>query len=131
MNFELFNSLKGAPDPARTLSLFPTLIPFYQALGNTPLHPVPSPPGGAQILAKYEFVNPFGSVKDRAAFGMFCEAINLHDFSRGPLKLLDASGGNMGKALAKLGQLCGISIHLFPIVRRRRWWASCARPALN
>ncbi|CAK8739574.1 hypothetical protein SODG_003116 [Sodalis praecaptivus] len=43
MNFELFNSLKGAPDPARTLSLFPTLIPFYQALGNTPLHPVPSP----------------------------------------------------------------------------------------
>ncbi|CAK8739573.1 hypothetical protein SODG_003115 [Sodalis praecaptivus] len=82
-------------------------------------------------MAKYEFVNPFGSVKDRAAFGMFCEAINLHDFSRGPLKLLDASGGNMGKALAKLGQLCGISIHLFPIVRRRRWWASCARPALN
>lgn len=112
MNFELFNSLKGAPDPARALSLFPTLIPFYQALGNTPLQPVPSPAGGAQILAKYEFVNPFGSVKDRAAFGMFCEAINLHDFSRGPLKLLDASGGNMGKALAKLGQLCGIPIHL-------------------
>ncbi|CRL43668.1 Cysteine synthase B [Sodalis glossinidius str. 'morsitans'] len=63
-------------------------------------------------MAKFEFVNPFGSVKDRVAFGMFCEAINQHDVNRGPLKLLDASGGNMGKALAKLGQLCGIPIHL-------------------
>lgn len=85
MNFELFNSLNGAPDPSGALSLFPALTPFYQALGNTPLQPVPSPAGGDRILAKYEFVNPFGSVKDCAAFGMFCEAINQHDFSRGPL----------------------------------------------
>lgn len=112
MNFALFNSLNGAPDPTRALSLFPALNSFYQALGNTPLQPVPGPAGGGRILAKFEFVNPFGSVKDRAAFGMFCEAINQHDFSRAPLKLLDASGGNMGKALAKLGQLCGIPIHL-------------------
>lgn len=106
---------------------------FYQALSNTPLQQVLSPAGGAQILAKYEFVNPFGSVKDHAAFSMFCEAINLHDFSCGSLKLLDASSGNMGKALAKLGQLCGIPIHLIlpDTIVRRRWWASCARPALN
>ncbi|WP_244267111.1 hypothetical protein [Sodalis-like endosymbiont of Proechinophthirus fluctus] len=43
---------------------------------------------------------------------MFCEEINLHDFSREPLKLLAASGGNMRKDLVKLGQLCGIPIYL-------------------
>ncbi|MGL9773652.1 MAG: hypothetical protein ACR5LG_06215 [Sodalis sp. (in: enterobacteria)] len=115
MNFALFNPLNGAPDPTRALSLFPALTPSYQELGNTPLQPVPSPPGGGwpyfgevQVCQSVRF----GSVKDRAAFGMFCEAINQHDVNRGPLKLLVASGGNMGKALAKLGQLCGIPIHL-------------------
>lgn len=112
MNFALFNPFNGAPDPTSALSLFPVLIPFYQALGNTPLQPVHSPPGAGRILAKFEFVNQFGSVKDRATFGMFCEGINQYDVNRRPLKLLDAAGGNMGKALAKLGQLCGIPIHL-------------------
>ncbi|MEX5715757.1 hypothetical protein IC615_17810 [Serratia ureilytica] len=65
---------------------------FYATLGNTPLVEVPSPKGKASIYAKFEFENPFGSVKDRTAFGLFCDAINQHDFAAGELKLLDSSG---------------------------------------
>lgn len=112
MNLELFNSLDRAPDPSKALDMFPQLSSFYQSLGNTTLLPLPGPKKGAGVLAKLEFENPFGSVKDRTAFGMFCEAINSHDFRRRPLKLLDASGGNMGRALAIIGNMCGIEVHL-------------------
>ncbi len=112
MNFELFNPQHGAPNPSNALARYPQLADFYSHLGNTPLIPVPSPRGGAKILAKCEYENPFGSVKDRAAFGMFCDAIDRHDPDRGPLKLLDASGGNMGKALAMMCHLCDIPVHL-------------------
>ncbi|NDL63699.1 pyridoxal-phosphate dependent enzyme [Acerihabitans arboris] len=112
MNLDLFNHLDRAPDPAKALDMFPQLSAFYYSLGKTTLLPVPGPQGGARILAKLEFENPFGSVKDRTAFGMFCEAINGHDFNLRPLKLLDASGGNMGRALAMLGNMCDIPVHL-------------------
>ncbi|WJV63930.1 pyridoxal-phosphate dependent enzyme [Pectobacteriaceae bacterium CE70] len=112
MKFELFNPQSTAPDTEKAFRLFPQLKKFYAKLGRTPLIPVPSPEGHATILAKYEFNNPFGSVKDRTAFGLFCDAINQHDFSKGELKLLDSSGGNMAKALAKLGEVCGISVQV-------------------
>ncbi|WP_410013491.1 pyridoxal-phosphate dependent enzyme [Sodalis sp. C49] len=112
MNLELFNDIDRAPDPSKALDMFPQLSSFHAALGNTTLMPVPGPEGGASIMAKLEFENPFGSVKDRTAFGMFCEAVNKHDFHQGPLKLLDASGGNMGRALAMLGNMCDIAVHL-------------------
>jgi len=112
MNFELFNPQHAAPDTDKAFTLFPVLKKFYASLGKTPLIPVPGPQGQATILAKYEFTNPFGSVKDRTAFGLFCDAINQHDFSRGELKLLDSSGGNMAKALAKLGNMCGITVQV-------------------
>ncbi|WP_233420740.1 pyridoxal-phosphate dependent enzyme [Xenorhabdus nematophila] len=112
MNFELFNSQDSMPDTEKAFTLFPELKKIDNTLGNTTLIPVPSPEGKASILAKLEFENPFGSVKDRVAFGLFCDAINQHDFSQGELKLLDASGGNMAKALAKLGNMCDIPVHV-------------------
>nr|AMB18977.1 RosC [Erwinia rhapontici] len=112
MNFELFNPQEAAPATDKAFSLFPVLKKFYASLGKTPLIPVPGPQGHATILAKYEFSNPFGSVKDRTAFGLFCDAINQHDFDQGELKLLDSSGGNMAKALAKLGNMCGIAVQV-------------------
>ncbi|MFZ4831858.1 pyridoxal-phosphate dependent enzyme [Rouxiella sp. Mn2063] len=112
MNFELFNQHDGAPATDKAFALFPQLMKFHTELGNTPLQPVPSPTGKATILAKFESNNPFGSVKDRTAFGLFCDAINQHDFSNGELKLLDSSGGNMAKALAKLGNMCGIAVQV-------------------
>lgn len=112
MKFDLFNPQSAAPDTGKAFRLFPQLKTFYAALGQTPLVAVPSPLGRGTILAKYEFTNPFGSIKDRTAFGLFCDAINQHDFSHGELKLLDSSGGNMAKALAKLGEMCGIAVQV-------------------
>lgn len=112
MNFELFNPQDCAPDTEKAFALFPQLKKFYATLGNTPLVEVPSPKGKASIYAKFEFENPFGSVKDRTAFGLFCDAINQHDFAAGELKLLDSSGGNMAKTLAKLGNMCGIAVQV-------------------
>ncbi|HET6797916.1 MAG TPA: pyridoxal-phosphate dependent enzyme, partial [Gemmatimonadales bacterium] len=42
----------------------PTL---WDAVGNTPLLPLRVPPGHGRILLKAEWLNPGGSVKDRAA----------------------------------------------------------------
>jgi len=64
-----------------------------------------------KILAKAEWANPGGSVKDRAAAGMVRDAID-----RGVLKpgktVLDASSGNTGIALAMLGSAVGFPVHL-------------------
>jgi cysteine synthase len=70
------------------------------------------PEGGARILAKYEFGNPFGSIKDRAAYALVRSAIDRHDPQGPPLKLVDFSGGNFAAALGGLGALTGIPIRL-------------------
>ena len=112
MDFDLFNTQSAAPCPAKALDMFPQLRDFSASLGNTPLVEVPGPQNGGRIFAKLESKNPSGSIKDRVAFGLFCDAINAHDFDQGPLKLLDSSGGSMAKALAHLGHLCGLPVHV-------------------
>ena len=73
---------------------------------------MPGPAGdGAQIVAKYEFTNPFGSIKDRAAYALLCSAIAQHTGPE-PLKLLDYTGGNFGLAMSGLGAITGIPIRL-------------------
>lgn len=112
MDFSLFNAQTHAPSPDKAIEMFPQLLSFSEALGNTPLIEVPGPKNGARILAKLESGNPSGSIKDRVAFGLFCDAVNHHDFEKGPLKLIDSSGGNMARALAHLGHLCDIPVHV-------------------
>ena len=61
--------------PTRSASLgLRTDDPFFRAIGGTPLLPltriVDSVGGGFEILAKAEFLNPTGSVKDRAALAI-------------------------------------------------------------
>lgn len=103
--------LEAAPDQAVPLTRYPALREFADRLGDTPLVEVPGPPGGARVLAKYEFANPFGSVKDRTAFALVCRAIAAHT-GPDPLRLLDASAGNMARALAGLGELASIPMRL-------------------
>lgn len=113
MDFSLFNKKEGVPSTVKTLKMFPQLRKYSEALGNTPLIEVPNPKRkGARIFAKLESKNPSGSIKDRVAFGLFCDAVNNHDFDCGPLKLLDSSGGNMAKALAYLGYLSGVTVQV-------------------
>jgi S-sulfo-L-cysteine synthase (O-acetyl-L-serine-dependent) len=83
-------------------------------IGNTPLLRLERIAGGLpgiQILAKAEWCNPGGSVKDRAASSIVADAER-----RGLLKpgksLLDSTSGNTGIAYAMLGAAKGFEVTL-------------------
>ena len=73
---------------------------LWQAVGNTPLFPLVTDPGGRpRLWLKAEWLNPGGSVKDRAARAILRDAIRRGDL---PAKrLLDASSGNTGIACGR------------------------------
>lgn len=88
---------------------FPVLADFAARLGGTPLCEAPSRPGGATILAKCEWENPIGSVKDRVAYALLCDALRRHgDRPVGELGILEYSGGNLADALSYLGAEIGL-----------------------
>lgn len=78
------------------------------AIGNTPLVRVPfnSP---AKIYAKLEYLNPGGSIKDRAALYMIQEAERLGLLKPGGT-LIEASSGNQGIATAMIGAMKGYNV---------------------
>ncbi|MBA3345477.1 MAG: cysteine synthase family protein [Gemmatimonadales bacterium] len=82
---------------------------LWRAVGNTPLLALDLP--GAErgrLWLKAEWLNPGGSVKDRAARAILRDALR-----RGlvPAKrLLDASSGNTGIAYAMLGAAAGVGV---------------------
>jgi cysteine synthase A len=85
-----------------------------ELVGHTPmielrrLAPAPS----AQLFAKLEFLNPGGSVKDRAALGMILDAEArglLHPGST----IIEATAGNTGVGLALIGVNRGYKVKLF------------------
>ena len=71
-----------------------------------------APPPAAGIFAKLEFLNPGGSIKDRAALGMILDAE-----SRGLLHpgctIVEATAGNTGVGLALIGVNRGYKVQLF------------------
>ena len=81
---------------------------FVGAIGNTPLIRLrgPSQLTGCNILGKGEFLNPGGSVKDRAALYMILDAEQ-----RGALKpggtIVEGTAGNTGIGLALVGNARG------------------------
>ena len=78
-------------------------------IGNTPLVPLRFEPEGVTLLAKCEFLNPSGSVKDRFARGILLDAEQ-----RGRLRpdsvILECSSGNTGIALAMIGSAMGYRV---------------------
>ena len=85
---------------------------LWGLVGNTPL--IPLPPSSAldrpraPVLLKAEWLNPGGSVKDRAALFILRDGI-----ARGELpakRLLDASSGNTAIAYAMLAAAAGIGV---------------------
>ena len=79
---------------------------ILSVIGNTPLiklnRAVPSAP--FQLYAKLEFLNPGGSVKDRAAIKILKEAMEIGAVREGTV-VIESSSGNMGIGLA---QACSI-----------------------
>ncbi|WP_263381568.1 PLP-dependent cysteine synthase family protein [Granulicella arctica] len=83
-------------------------------VGQTPMvrlnHVVPS--GAAEVWVKLEFLNPGGSIKDRAALGIVLDAER-----RGVLRpggtIVEATAGNTGIGLALIGVNRGYAVMLF------------------
>jgi cysteine synthase B len=85
-----------------------------ERVGNTPLVRLEglSPRlDGVQILGKAEWVNPGGSVKDRAASAIVADA-QARGLLRDGRSLLDATSGNTGIAYAMLGASLGFKVTL-------------------
>jgi cysteine synthase B len=82
---------------------------LWELVGNTPLLPVEYAGNGrGRLWLKAEWLNPGGSVKDRAARSILREGL-----ARGELpgkRLLDASSGNTGIAYAMLGAAAGVRV---------------------
>lgn len=79
-----------------------------EAIGNTPLVRLrhASTRTGCDILAKAEFMNPGGSVKDRAALAIIEDAERRQVIEPGGI-IVEATGGNTGIGLALVGNARG------------------------
>src|SRR6201995_1776022 len=77
-------------------------------IGNTPLVRLagPSAETGCEILAKCEFMNPGGSVKDRAALYIVEDAEQRGLLASGGI-LVEGTAGNTGIGLALVGNAKG------------------------
>lgn len=82
-------------------------------VGNTPLAELQklNPNPKVKIFAKLEGNNPGGSVKDRAALNMIKSAVERGDIKPG-MKLIEATSGNTGIALAMIARLFDLEIEL-------------------
>jgi cysteine synthase B len=84
-------------------------------VGNTPmleLRNIAASAPGVRILAKAEFCNPSGSVKDRAARAMLLDGIRRGALTR-ERRVIDATSGNTGIAYAMLGAALGYGVTLY------------------
>ena len=94
--------------PAASPTADATALGFVGAIGNTPLIALPklSAALGRTILGKAEYLNPGGSVKDRAARGI------IEDFERRGLltsggTVVEGTAGNTGIGLTLVGNARG------------------------
>ena len=97
--------------PARSLRVAESIV---ELMGQTPMLHLRrlATAEMADVYAKLEFLNPGGSVKDRAALGMILDAE-----ARGVLKpgstVVEATAGNTGVGLALVGVNRGYKVVLF------------------
>jgi cysteine synthase A len=85
-----------------------------QLVGETPLLKMKRlvPAGSAEIFAKLEYLNPGGSVKDRAAIGIIRRAELEGKLAPGGT-IVEATAGNTGIGLALIGVNRGYKVKLF------------------
>jgi len=83
-------------------------------VGETPLLQLKKlvPPDSAEIYAKLEYLNPGGSVKDRAAVGIIRRAEEQGLLKPGGT-IVEATAGNTGIGLALIGVNSGYKVALF------------------
>ena len=102
-------STSPALQPAR-----PEPAPLLATIGNTPLlrlERISRKFRGVEILAKAEYFNPGGSVKDRAALHMILDGERSGKLNHGRV-ILDATSGNTGIAYAMIAANRGYKVKL-------------------
>jgi cystathionine beta-synthase len=84
---------------------FPTVL---EIVGNTPIIRLPQiqPPGGGRVLAKLEYLNPGGSIKDRIGLPMI-EAAEAAGLLRPGGTIVEPTSGNTGVGLAMVAAARG------------------------
>ncbi|MCH8521065.1 cysteine synthase A [Glycocaulis sp.] len=100
------------PSPARSI---------IDLIGNTPLLRLnaASEATGCEILGKAEFLNPGGSVKDRAALGIIRTAEKSGALKPGGT-IVEGTAGNTGIGLAMVGSALGYrTVIVFPRTQSR------------
>ncbi len=87
-----------------------------EIVGNTPLiHLLNSSPSSMKLFAKLEWMpsgkpNPLSSIKDRAAYFMIRDAEEREEIRRGEKIIIEATSGNTGIALARIGKSRGYDV---------------------
>jgi cysteine synthase A len=86
---------------------------ILEKIGNTPLvklnrvvHPV------SNVYVKAEYLNPSGSLKDRIAIEMICDA-EIQGLLKPGYTLIEASTGNTGTALSFVGTYLGYNVEIY------------------
>jgi len=104
------------PNPSRARAVM-------DLIGNTPLVPLRFESEDVTLLAKCEFLNPSGSVKDRLARHVLLDA-EQRGLLRPDSVILECSSGNTGIALAMVGAAMGYRVTILmsstASVERRR-----------
>lgn len=86
---------------------------ILKKIGNTPMVKLDSLSNNdAEFYAKLESFNPFGSVKDRAAFWMVKLAEENGLIKRGHSVIIEPTSGNTGIALAGIAKLLGYKVEI-------------------
>lgn len=85
-----------------------------ELVGDTPMLQLKRlvPAGAAEVYAKLEYLNPGGSVKDRAAIGIIRRAEQDGQLKAGGT-IVEATAGNTGIGLALIGVNRGYKVALF------------------
>ena len=98
---------------AEEIEQFVSKHPALKVIGDTPLAKieVPGDIGTASIYAKYEHLNPGGSIKDRPVLRMLVDAILSGALTK-EKTILDATSGNAGIAYAMIGAILGYNVEL-------------------
>jgi cysteine synthase A len=104
-------SIARVAEPKRSVPVHPRFAPLLGLIGNTPMVELRFAAEGVTVLAKCEFLNPSGSIKDRFAVCVVADAE-----SRGLLKrdsiIVECSSGNTGISLAMIGAAMGYRVRI-------------------
>lgn len=86
---------------------------LLKKIGNTPLVKLGSLSSGSlTACAKLEFHNPFGSVKDRAAYWMIKDGEERGILKKNESIIIEPTSGNTGIALAGIANLLGYKVEI-------------------